>query len=419
MSFYELSDNVQHGQSTKQNVSKDIKSGQVAAAGPPLLAIQNMLKSTTETGEIGMFAQRPPRIPRSNTQSSLGMRSRRHHRPELDHQRGPSQTRRPSTASARGLSRSGTVRTSQTASQYQPRSRRPRPRPGTHPYQHPAYPFGRHNTYSHGSLTSVGIATVGGNLPSSYARSYHSASGQRLGRAVSPALSNTYEYRNPARHIARHHSFGTAPSSPGSIISFGPSLRNYRSEHNGSFASFRPLPSPGISTIRYQRSRYNYLRNPTPSSATRPPQRFGSRASLDSPSASSTGSIVPFYYDYSESFHGADGLVRLSAHHPTIPEVAVDQEQDDRQHEPRDAEAQDPFSTKLASSFSQTELPTRHNRRASEQSTQFRHSRRTSDKSNLSVRLFSQTIEEHSAHRQEDEQHVELGARETQVCGRC
>lgn len=367
-----------------------------------------------------MFAQRPPRIPRANTQSSLGMRSRRHHRPELDHQRGPSQICRPSTAFARGLSRSDTVRTSQTASQYHPRLRQPRPRPGTHPYQHSAYPFGRHNTFhSHGSLACVGTATVGGNLPSSYARSYHSASGQRLGRAVSPALSNTYEYRNPARHIVRHHSFGTAPSSPGSITSFGRSLRNYHSEHNGSVASFRPLPSPGISAIRYQPSRHNYPRNPTPSSAMRPPQRFGSRASLDSRPASSTGSIVPFYYDYSESFYGADGLIHLSAHHPTIPEVAVDQEQDDKQHGPRDAEAQDPFSTKLASSSSRTELPTKHNRRASEQSTRSRHSRRTSEKSNLSVRLFSQTIEEHPAHRQEDEQHGELDARETQVCGRC
>lgn len=364
-----------------------------------------------------MFAQRPSRIPRSNTQSSLGVQSRRHRRLHLDHH--PSQIRRPSTASKRGLTRSETVRTSQTAYQYKPRSRRLRPRPGTYPYQYSAYPPGRqHILHTHRSLASLRSATAAANMPSSYARSYHSSSGHRLGRAVSPALSNMYEYRNPAGHMSRHHSFGTAPSSPGSITSFGRSLRNYRSEHNGSIASLRPLPSPGIASNRYQPPRRTFSRNLTPSSAMRPPQRFCGRASLDSEPASSTGSIVPFYYDYSESFHGADGLIRWPADHPTIPEVGVEQEEDFKQHKPRVAEARDPLGTMPGSRFSPAELPTKHNRRSSEQSVRSRHSRRTSDKSNLSARLFSHAIKEHPTHEQEDEQHVESGATETQVCRR-
>jgi len=364
-----------------------------------------------------MFAHRPSRIPRSNTQSSLGVHSRRHRRLQLDHH--PSQTRRSSTTSERGLKRSETTRTIQTAYPYKPRPRKPRSRPGTYPYQYPAYPPGRqHVLHTHRSLASLRSATAAGNMPSSYARSYHSASGQRLGRAVSPALSNMYEYRNPAGHMSRNHSFGTAPSSPGSITSFGPSLHNYRSEHNGSVASLRPLPSPGIASNRYQTSRRALSRHLTASSAMRPPQRFCSRASLDSEPASSTGSIVPFYYDYSESFHGADGLIRWPADHPTIPEVGVDQEEDFKQHKPRIAESQDPFGTMPGSRFSPAELPTRHNRRSSEQSVRSRHSRRTSDKSNLSARLFSHAIKEHPTYEQEDEQHVVSGATETQVCRR-
>ncbi|KAK5956734.1 hypothetical protein OHC33_002221 [Knufia fluminis] len=222
-----------------------------------------------------------------------------------------------------------------------------------------------------------------------------------------------YEYRIPARHMSRHNSFGTAPSSPGSMASARPSLHDYRTEHNGSVTSFRPLPSPGFGSNRYQPPRHaSYSRNMTPISTVRQPQRFGSTASLDSGPASPTDSIVPFYYDYSESFHGADGLVRSPTEHPPIPEVTVDQEEDAGSHHPQSPQAQDPFHTMPGSNLSPAELPTKHNRRASEQSTRSRHSRKTSNKSDLSVRLSSQAIEEHPAH--EHEQYADSDARETQ-----
>lgn len=360
-----------------------------------------------------MFAQRPSRLPRSNTQSSLGAQSRRSHQHQLDCP--PSRLHRPPALSPQGIRRSDTVTSSQTAYQYQPRSRRPRPRPGPYPYHHPVYQTGSHpSLHSHRSLASLRNATAMASLPSPYARSHHSASGPRAGRAASPALSNMYEYRIPARHMSRHNSFGTAPSSPGSMASARPSLHDYRTEHNGSVTSFRPLPSPGFGSNRYQPPRHaSYSRNMTPISTVRQPQRFGSTASLDSGPASPTDSIVPFYYDYSESFHGADGLVRSPTEHPPIPEVTVDQEEDAGSHHPQSPQAQDPFHTMPGSNLSPAELPTKHNRRASEQSTRSRHSRKTSNKSDLSVRLSSQAIEEHPAH--EHEQYADSDARETQV----
>lgn len=360
-----------------------------------------------------MFAQRPSRLPRSNTQSSLGAQSRRSHQHQLDHP--PFWLHRPRAHSSQGLRRSDTVRSSQTAYQYQPRSKRHRPRPGRHPYQYPGPQPGGHTTlHSHRSLASLRNATARANLHSPYPRSYHSASGPGSGRAASPALSNMYEYRLPARHMSRHSSFGTAPSSPGSTASVRPSLHDYRNEHNGSVTSFRRLPSPCLGPNRYQPPRHaSFSRNLTPISAMRQPQHFGSTASLDSGAASPTDSVVPFYYDYSESFHGADGLIRSPADHPPIPEVSVDQEEDSEQNYSQYPQTRDPFSIMPSSRYSPAELPTKHNRRASEQSMRSRHSRKTSDKSNLSAHLSSQAIHEHLAH--EHEPHIESNARATQV----
>lgn len=253
---------------------------------------------------------------------------------------------------------------------------------------------------------------------SPYARSYRLASGQRSGRAASPTLSNIYEYRNVTRHTSRRNSCGTAPSSPVSLMSIGRSLQEYRSEHNGSMTSFRPLPSPGPGLNRYQPPRHAcFPMNMTPSSYMRQRQRLGSSTSLESGPASPTDSIVPFYYDYSESFHGVDAFGRSPAEHPSIPEVSIAQEAGTPHHDPQNAQARSPFGTMPGSIFSPAELPTKHNRRASEQSIRSGHGRRASDKSSLSVRLSGQVIEEHPVH--EQEQCVESDTRETQVCCPC
>lgn len=419
MPLDEVPVNIRRSRNSKQDASKEVEDGRLAASRPPPLAIQNMLKSTTEIGDVGMFAQRPSRIPLSSTQSSLAAQSHRTRPHRFD--RPPSQMRRPARDFPPGLRRTDSVRSSQTAYQHRPRSKRPRPRPGPYPYQYPGHPNGsQHTLHSRRSLASLRSATAVGSLPSPYARSYHSASGQRLGRAVSPTLSVMYDYRNPPRHMSRHNSFSTVPSSPGSMLSTGKPMHDYRSEHNRSVTSFRPLPSPGIgpSSNRYRPPRHaSFSRNPTPASAIRPSRRFGSMASLESRPGSPTDSIVPFYYDYSESFHGVDTLDRSPAEHPPIPEATVAQEEGYTQHDLQSPTARSPFGTISGSRFSPAELPTKHNRRPSEQSVRSQHSRRTSDRSVVAVRLSSQAIEVHPPH--EHDQHIHSDVRETQVCDYC
>jgi len=179
--------------------------------------------------------------------------------------------------------------------------------------------------------------------------------------------------------------------------------------------TFKPLPFPNYSLNWCPPPRHaSFSTNMTPASVMRPPRRLGSSTSLESGPASPTDSIVPFYYDYSESFHGADALGRLPVEHPPIPEVSVAQEEGTLHHDPQSPHAKGQLGAMPGPNFSPAELPTKHNRRASELSVRSRHSRGTSDKSTFSVRFSSQTIEEHPVF--EQEHYVESDARETQVC---
>lgn len=340
-----------------------------------------------------MFASRPPRVPRSSTLSSLGNQSRRSDsvssRPHRSHgnqleERAP-RIRSKYMSSPGQLRRNDTVRSSMTAYQYQPRSRRPRPRPGPHSYYHPPYNHRSHYTlHSHRSLASLRSNGISDHRVSPYLDGDSAIFSQHFPRSVSPAMSNVYEYHNQARHdIPRKGSLGTGRSSPRSMASTRRGLQDYRVDYNASARSFRTMPSPAINSQAYYPTRHPSLsRLGTPALNMNRHRRFGSTTSLNSGPTSPTDSIVPFYYDYSESFHGGETLLLPScSEHPSIPEVGSEHE-DGKEHNSLDiADAQTPFGILHGSIFSPVELPTRHNRRPSEQSFRSRHSRKTSSRS--------------------------------------
>lgn len=395
MPLDEITSNVHRNQSTKRHGFNppDMGNDAISHAKTAPLAIQSMLKNTTELGDVGMFATKPPRMPRSSTLTSLDNRSKTSgntssypHRTHVQRVgQGVPRLRSKYMSSPGQLRRSDTVRSSMTAYQYQPRSRRPRPRPGPQSYCHPPHSHGSHITlHSHRSLASLRSKDGLINAFSSYDAYPHRASAQGLPRSISSARSNVYEYRNQARdHVPRQTSFGTISSSPRSMSSIGRGLHSQRLEFNASARSLRPLPSPAISSRWYHPTRRSsFSRTTTPASGLPRRRRFDSATSLHSGPTSPTDSVGPFYYDYSESFHGGETLLLPpQSEHPSILEAGSEDEGSGHPGSLEILDAQTSFGAVPGSAFSPVELPTRHNRRPSEQSLLSKHSRKASSRS--------------------------------------
>lgn len=378
MPLDEISPNLIRSSTDRRCGSKEneVHDARRSFARPPPLAVAGMLRTDTEVGDIGVFAHRP-RVPRSNTQSSFATQSRatasssvlpgRYLRPAPEHHA------RSDVGGQQGFRRNGSVRSSISGYHYAPRTRRSGNRPLPHSRQYPT----QRNLHSHRSLASLRSAAARVGPASPYFQPY---------RTASPAISNVYEYRHA--HRSRNGSFRSDPASPGSIYTNVRSLHDYRLEHNASVASFRPLPSPLIGSNRsLPPRRMSISRTMTPVSVTR--QYNQSQNTSASEPASPTESIVPFYYDYSESFHGRDALSS-----PEIPAMsnssACREGVDDACIE---ADALLPLVGQQGTLLSPVELPIKHNRRPSEQSS--RHSRKASSKSSRSIHVLShQTIDE-------------------------
>lgn len=377
MPLEELPPNLIRSPNDRQHGTKErgVEASGRAFAKPPPSAVSGMLKNDTEVGDIGMFAHRP-RVPRSATQSSFASQSRatasssihpgRQARPAQDHEGRSDRAGQP------GVHRAGSVRSSVSGYNYAPRTRRPSTRPLQSPHQYHT----RRNLHSHRSLASLRSAGAPYGPTSPYFQPY---------RTASPAISNVYEYRYPQR--SRNGSFRSDPASPASAYTNGRSLQEYRIENNVSAASFRPLSSPLVASNRAPiPRRISLSRAMTPVSVAK--QFDSGHAASPSEPASPTESIVPFYYDYSESFHGRNGL--------SPPEV-VGESVSDASNQEEDVSALVSARTLLVNHqgclLSPTELPTKHNRRPSEQSS--KHSRKASSKSSRSIHVPShQTIDE-------------------------
>ncbi|RVX70476.1 hypothetical protein B0A52_05975 [Exophiala mesophila] len=324
-------------------------------------ALQGMLRTTTEIGDSGPFAVKPSRIPRSGSR----LQSTRQ--------------------------RSGSFDTSLA---YNCDIGAPlclvvlinievRGQPCQHPDSLPIYR----------SQALAGLASPGDGFPGLYAhrslitlrshRDYHSlhsaSPSVRFGngrqhRAASPAFTDAHIHRHgPRRGYPRVGSAVTVASSPVLLYNGPPGLAGYRSDFNNSHSSFAHLPSPARSSLNLATMNAHPVnRTATPLSASLHNTRSmwnRSAASVTALPRSPTDSAGPHYYDYSESFleeecfqPGCQDESDIQLSH--MMDHAVHESQTDIERR----QAQSPFGTLPGSTFKPAELPTNHNRRASEQS---------------------------------------------------
>lgn len=265
MPLHEIPSNInfQHNASQADNLHTQI----------PPLAVQRMLKSATEFGDVGILAPRPLRLHRSETYSSHRSRS--------------------------------TVQTSRTHYSQQ-RYRPPKPRK-RQDWQRHAY--------------------------------------------------------TPEDDYARNSSYG---------------MPDHRYRQHPQAASLRSLPSP-----RNRPRRRIPTYRPTPSHISDTHVRYvqdgrhSSMTSVSSNPASSVGSIVPHYYDYSESFYGSPALHPYMKHNDTIhesdPEECLNIDRPDEEYPKSDIQQQELVELVNSNVLDLAlpdviELATPHNRRPSEHS---------------------------------------------------
>lgn len=417
MPLDDISTNLHRSQSSRQHDTSriDMENDNISHTKPAPIAIQSMLKNTTELGDVGIFATKPSRLPRSRTSASLDSRTRTSRSIQSQARRSREQQfehdnpriRSKYMSSPGRLRRSGTVRSNITAYQYQPYSRRPRARPGPLSYYHPPH--------SHRSLASLRCNNPAFNAYPPYNALSPHGPGQHLPRSASSSRSNVHEYHNPdVGCISRYNSHGPISRSPNSITSIGTGQQIHTTDLNALARIFRPSPSPAMGSSRsHLYNQHSISRSATPAMGMSRHQRFESMTSLRSLPTSPTGSIGPFYYDYSESFHGGETFL-LATHpeHPTILETSTGNEDNVTPV----IDAKTPFGTVPGSVFTPVELPTQHTRRSSEQSIKSRHSRKASSISmrsqlSLAIEMPADTVEGDNKHHLR----YELEAKEPQV----
>ncbi len=387
MPLLEISPNVRwHGshsqasRSPKKGLSTTQTTASLAAE-----AIQSMLRTTTETGEIGLFSVRPSRVPRSGSRvQSIRRRSGSvdsafpsglpHHRPQplrskAQRNNGPRQV-----PSFSGLSRRDTIRSNLTSYHHNPRSRQRSSRPYYRGFDGMASPLpGPHGLYSHRSLVTLrsqrDFSSIGSNSPMAYPGRFRGPGH----RAPSPAYSEASRHGyNTRLRYHRAASVGTTVSSPVSAYPRPRGMPGYLPHMNGSVTSFVRLPSPAVCPPHHGRGRSPFPpRTNTPASiSSNQPYRVaqGGLESIHGLQKSPTGSTIPQYYDYTESFAEEDCFSSdFDASTPSLP-FNMDQTILEDEPAPVFRRAQTPFGTLPGSAFLPSELPTRHNRTASEQS---------------------------------------------------
>ena len=331
-------------------------------------AVQSMLKTTTELGDLGQFSKRPLRgppsrqvhrtRPRSGSFDAVLVPKGRHHR-SSPHHRYPKRHPGPRpTPSLPALASYGTVRSNLTSSNHNPRSIR---RYETRYHKdHAANPRPSNSharvLHTHRSLMTLrshpDFTRSHSTIPSSYhggGRSYH--------RTSSPALSEATSFQRPYwSRFNRDASFVTAASSPVSLIHAPGGAAGYLPDLNRSIASFVRLPSPAIPNGWHgMPSRSN-----TPMSMSRFHPREGSSGSMRSTPGlprSPTGSSAPHYYDYTEPFIEEDRFSPALESMGTLP-LNMDQTILENGPPPIFRQAQSPFGTRPGSIFQPSELPT-------------------------------------------------------------
>ncbi len=379
MPLSEISPNIRRHGSHRSALQAGNKASPKALNSMAPRGIQSMLRTTTETGDIGQFAIRPSRLPRSASRFAMTRpRSGSFDSPlaGLQHpntipylgraqRQGPRQMR-----SLASLPRPDTVRSNLTSYRQNPRSRMRGPR------QYPngldgvgSLLVGSRSLYSHRSLMTLrsqrDYRSMHSNSPSGLASQIR-RSGQRV---PSPAMSDMPGYG--PRFRPPYPRTGSVASSPYSAYPSGRRNLGYTPDMNNSFTSFARLPSPAIPL--------SYAGAPR----SRPPSRTATLSSSRDPrgasnvslarsarglSRSPTGSSAPAYYDYSESF--LEEYCSSPGDDQTVSALPFGIDQTIHEHgpPPTHPRAQTPFGIRPGSTYNPTELPTSYNRTPSEAS---------------------------------------------------
>lgn len=290
MPLSEISNNVSRSISNARDKANS-EAGSVSTPSLPSRAVQSMLKTSTELGDLGQFAIRPSRLPRSGSRlQSNRPRSGsfdasyasalRHQRPSRVRRPGRHHTPRPVGSSsgmpARNVSQSN-------LSSYTNVSRRKRYPPGSHPYPlrgvNDPGP-GPRGLYHHRSLVTLRSHS---SIPSQSPMMRPTLLGRPGYRASSPAYNDMQSMSHtPVPRFMRAPSVGTIGSSPASMFPRHHGMPGYRPDLSASNASLVRLPSPEVSFSR----NIPYpvavpLRTPTPSSIMfHQQQALASNASL-------------------------------------------------------------------------------------------------------------------------------------------
>ena len=399
MPLSEISGNVQRNSSDGQG--KPLEHGPGTTTAPaPASAIQSMLKTTTELGDLGQLSSRPQRRmprsgsrfqstrPRSGSFDTSFASALRHERPphirRPGRYHGPRHPTSSSGLSARNISRSN-------LSSYTNNSRRRRFPDGPHPYPmqglaSPASISG--DLHSQRSLVTLRSQRDMRSMHSKSPVGYRGLLSRNPYRASSLASSDWRSLtHSPRAGFRRAPSTATMASSPASMFPRRRGLPGYRQDMNHSYASLARLPSPALSSVRHSPlSPYDpSLHPPTPLSAVQNPlgKVTVNAVSAVGMSRSPTASTTPNYYDYSESFVEENCFSPDGQPDDSLPPFTMDQLVLKDVPTPPLRHAQTPFGMRQGSSFAPAELATGHNRRPSEhsvrsrQSNQSKHSKKT------------------------------------------
>ena len=378
MPLTEISNNIRQSASRGQEKAAN-DAASLSTASLPTSAIRSMLKTSTELGDLGQFAVRPARLPRSGSRH-LSTRARsglfdasfasalRHERSSQGRRHGRPHGPRPFNSSS-GISGRNISQSNLSSSTNASRHRRYPPVQYHHTLQGRASPGpGLGRLYHNRSLLSLSTRS------SLQSRSPVLVPSRMRAPGYPPSSSPYSDVRHmshtPRPGFMRAPSTGTIGSSPASLRPRPYGTPRYRPDVNGSYTSLVRLPSPAVSF-----NRNSPHPRPVPI-GTRTPRSmmFHHQHSMTSNHStggipkSPTSSTVPPYYDYSESFVEEDCFSPDAAPEVTKPPLNMDQTILNTVPTPPPRDAQTPFGTMAGSTFHPIELPTRHSRRMSDQS---------------------------------------------------
>jgi len=386
MALNELSQNLPRSLSTAEDLQAKARDGTLRSVPATALggAVQSMLKTTTEIGDRGQFVVRPPRIakPGSRIQSTrprsgsfdASFASSLRHQTSPPYARYSRRHRTPGpTPSFTALSTHNIMRSNLTIHDRDTRTRRSRPYSGRHGLEGLASPGpGSTGLYNHRSLITLRSHRDLQSMYSGSPRTQASRSTKYRHQGRSP-----YSYPvGPRPPYPRASSVRTAASSPASMVRHQ-GFPGYHPDQRYLYASFATLPSSAVPTRYMQdaiRPQYPSRADTLGSLSSQPP-RAHSRSSVALHAGlprSPTGSTAPYYYDYSESFvegsfsrdtNQSQASLSLNTDYVVL---AIEPALESRK-------AQSPFGNVSGSCFRPAELPTKHNRRPSQQSNDNKH----------------------------------------------